>query len=144
MAAFVRGYDGLTLCILVNGALAGFSTALLLRYLSALAKEFANAAEIVTTALLARAVLATPLPGTLEVGAAIVIGSMALYESGERGKLARLLSGLDLSSEAGRASGVAAERGEAARSEVEPLCIGASNGRPGDAAGSRSAGCRSG
>jgi drug/metabolite transporter (DMT)-like permease len=78
-SAFFAGYTPLTLCILANCALAGLSTALLLRVLSAVAKEFANAAEIITTALAARALLETPLKPTIGAGAALVIIAMALY-----------------------------------------------------------------
>jgi drug/metabolite transporter (DMT)-like permease len=79
-SAFFAGYSPLTCAIVLNGALAGFSTALLLKLLSAVAKEFANAAEILTTALAARALFATPLPAALGVGAALVVCAMATYE----------------------------------------------------------------
>ncbi|KAJ1641412.1 nucleotide-sugar transporter-domain-containing protein [Pavlovales sp. CCMP2436] len=79
-SAFFTGYSTLTAVIVLNGALAGFSTALLLRLLSAVAKEFANAAEILTTALAARALFGTRLPAALGVGAVLVVGAMATYE----------------------------------------------------------------
>lgn len=66
-------------CIVLNGALSGFSTALLLRRLSAVAKEFANAAEILTTALVARALCETPLPSTLSAGATLVVGATLMF-----------------------------------------------------------------
>lgn len=120
LGAFFAGYDALALAILANGALSGFSTALLLQLLSALAKEFANAAEIITTALASRALYATPLPATLSAGGVLVIGSMALFEAA--GRRARLAEGGQPASpdrEAPRVSGTQPSDGRA--HEVEPL-----------------------
>lgn len=121
LGAFFAGYDALALAILANGALSGFSTALLLQLLSALAKEFANAAEVITTALASRALYATPLPATLSAGGALVIGSMALFKAA--GRRARLAEGGQAASsperEAPRVSGAKPSDGRA--HEVEPL-----------------------
>lgn len=118
-AAFFAGYDAHALAILTNGALAGFSTALLLQLLSAIAKEFANAAEIVTTALVGRALYDTPLPGTLSAGAALVIGSMAMFEAAGR----RSQSAAESREQA---AGCEAERDSHASHERQPLLLPAS------------------
>lgn len=86
--AFFAGYAHSALAILCVGALAGFSTALLLRTLSAVVKELANGAEIVLTAIAANAIYATPVSASLALGAAMVIGALALYEAGARERAA--------------------------------------------------------
>lgn len=58
-------------------AFGGFSTAMLLQLLSAIVKEFVNAAEMLVVALLSAYFLGTPLRGTLLVGA--VLAGVALF-----------------------------------------------------------------
>lgn len=49
-SSFTRGFDLFTITLIVVGALAGLSTALFLRFLDVIAKEYAHSAEIFLTA----------------------------------------------------------------------------------------------
>jgi len=74
-----QNFSLLVLAIITITAVAGFSTSLLLRYLSNLAKEFAHAVEVISTMLAAWFVFGSPITPQLIVGASLVVAALALY-----------------------------------------------------------------
>ena len=67
------------LVLVVLGAFCGFSTALFLRHLSVLLKEYAHSGEMFVTALLSSWLFDEPLHPRLIVSMLLVSASLALY-----------------------------------------------------------------
>eukprot|EP00009_Paramoeba_aestuarina_P014190 CAMPEP_0201528174 /NCGR_PEP_ID=MMETSP0161_2-20130828/37535_1 /ASSEMBLY_ACC=CAM_ASM_000251 /TAXON_ID=180227 /ORGANISM="Neoparamoeba aestuarina, Strain SoJaBio B1-5/56/2" /LENGTH=316 /DNA_ID=CAMNT_0047929343 /DNA_START=215 /DNA_END=1165 /DNA_ORIENTATION=- len=74
---FFRGWDGLVIGLVIVGAFCGFSTAVFLRYLNVLLKEFAHSAEMLLTAVLTAIFFGAPL--TVNVLVSIFLVAIAIY-----------------------------------------------------------------
>jgi len=80
--AFFHGYTTSTYVLVVLGAFCGFSTALFLRHLSVLLKEYAHSGEMFVTALLSSRLFDEPLHPRLIVSMLLVSASLTLYNRG--------------------------------------------------------------
>jgi len=74
---FFKGWNLEVLCLVFLGSLCGFSTAIFLRYLNVLLKEFAHSAEMLLTAFLTAAFFGTPL--TINVLISIFLVGVSIY-----------------------------------------------------------------
>eukprot|EP01094_Clydonella_sp_ATCC50884_P029911 TRINITY_DN9554_c0_g1_i1.p1 TRINITY_DN9554_c0_g1~~TRINITY_DN9554_c0_g1_i1.p1 ORF type:complete len:280 (+),score=92.79 TRINITY_DN9554_c0_g1_i1:355-1194(+) len=76
---FFVGYTSLTWCIVVVGALCGFTTALFLRHLNILLKEYAHSGEMFLTAVLSAMFFGQEIDVRLVVSMLLVCLSVVIY-----------------------------------------------------------------
>ena len=77
--SFFEGYRPKTFLIILIGAFCGFSTALFLRHLNILLKEYAHSGEMFITAFLSSALFGEQLDARIIVSMLLVSISLALY-----------------------------------------------------------------
>jgi UDP-sugar transporter A1/2/3 len=76
---YFRGWSASTVALVLLQALCGVSTSLLLRHLNVILKEYAQALEMIATALIAWGLLDGPLTGRLLLSVVAVSASALLY-----------------------------------------------------------------
>jgi drug/metabolite transporter (DMT)-like permease len=73
------GYTPLTACIILTGALCGFSTALFLKYLNLILKEYAHSGEVFLTAILSALLFGVAIDAKMVVSMILVTVSVFIY-----------------------------------------------------------------
>jgi drug/metabolite transporter (DMT)-like permease len=79
ISAFAAHLQTCTIPVIIFGSLGGFTTSLLIKYISVIWKEFANAGEIMLTALLASLLFGASLKGTFWISLVLVVCSTYWY-----------------------------------------------------------------
>jgi drug/metabolite transporter (DMT)-like permease len=79
---FFEGWTGLVWFIVVLGAFCGFTTALFLRHLNVILKEYAHGGEMFATAFVSNLVFATPLNAKILLSIFLTSVSVVLYSRG--------------------------------------------------------------